>query len=1003
MVVLFNITNMHAGCHIDAFSISHYTTENGLPQNSIKAITNDQLGFYWLATEGGLVRFDGRNFRLFDKANTGIGSNRIVDIMKDVNAGSLFAVTEQGATMSIEKGKSVLSAKNVQDHFSQMGLPVGFQSYFHHTWSFGQEQYFNFEQDTILLPMSPKLAALLTKGRVSWFLSQKEIAAYPISKEIGLENIFNIGQDLYVLQAAGKQLKVLRITPQGATTIALTGDLQERSASPVICVNNATGQTFISSGDCLYLVERDATGNLNTTLLLSGFDFKKKVITAACYDKEQDMLLLGSNVDGLYVLKRKYFQVRVISDLASSYNVVQDQVIYNDSSILTDKGIVFSTGLPQPYFLPQAKTTMKYAGSRIMKTQQSVWAVSGSTLYQYAPDFTTLIQKWSLDFSVSDLAEVQGQLWLGSYDGRVFSINYASGNSNPRFVCTVKTHVHTIKAYQGSAWIGTKAGLYRFDLKDRKLKILKALEGKTVRAVYPLGENELWIGTYDAGFYLYQNGKVKHFPPDKNNYLTSVHCILEDDKGRLWVSTNHGIFLMRKRDLLAYDEKSASIPYYLHFNKEAGFISDEFNGGDNRTGLKLPNGAFCFSSMKGWVFFYPDSVKGMVPDKEMIIDRMETGNTEMPSAESLVLENAFDPVTITIATAYFGNPDNLQYEYRFDDGKWMFPENNQVTFNALSSGDHVLHIRKRVGFGNQYAIKTVKVHVVPAWWETWTFRIVVLLVAVILLWLAFRLRFYLLKKRNKHLEEAVALQTQKLEENINALKQSEERLTKENKFQQRLTNHIAHDVRTPLKYLTLSSAHLYHSIKRKENPKEEDAWEIYKATEQIFHFTGRLISYFNVWTVASQPKEQVAVAQLVEQKFNIFGLAAKERDIELINLVPVGQTIFSHVILVDILLHNLLDNSIKHTTQGTVNVKLETTQHDTIIIISDTGKGIAPQEMKEYNEYLNDEHKPENKNYTGLGFSIIKNILPLINARLILLHNHPQGIVIRLSIPVTFK
>ena len=46
-----------------------WSTEDGLPQNSVHAILQTHDGFLWIATEGGLARFDGLNFRIFQQAN----------------------------------------------------------------------------------------------------------------------------------------------------------------------------------------------------------------------------------------------------------------------------------------------------------------------------------------------------------------------------------------------------------------------------------------------------------------------------------------------------------------------------------------------------------------------------------------------------------------------------------------------------------------------------------------------------------------------------------------------------------------------------------------------------------------------------------------------------------------------------------------------------------------------------------------------------------------------
>src|SRR5687768_14938940 len=57
--------------------LQHFTDENGLPQNSVKAIAQDKNGFMWLATEAGVVRFDGHRFITFDRSVIPILTNRI--------------------------------------------------------------------------------------------------------------------------------------------------------------------------------------------------------------------------------------------------------------------------------------------------------------------------------------------------------------------------------------------------------------------------------------------------------------------------------------------------------------------------------------------------------------------------------------------------------------------------------------------------------------------------------------------------------------------------------------------------------------------------------------------------------------------------------------------------------------------------------------------------------------------------------------------------------------
>src|SRR3954463_760119 len=75
----------------NSFYQQHFNEENGLIQNSIKGIEIDKKGYLWLGTEMGLVRYDGTNFRLYDKTNSPeLKTDRIINLGLLKN-GNLFA------------------------------------------------------------------------------------------------------------------------------------------------------------------------------------------------------------------------------------------------------------------------------------------------------------------------------------------------------------------------------------------------------------------------------------------------------------------------------------------------------------------------------------------------------------------------------------------------------------------------------------------------------------------------------------------------------------------------------------------------------------------------------------------------------------------------------------------------------------------------------------------------------------------------------------------------
>jgi ligand-binding sensor domain-containing protein len=62
------------------FTIINYTTENSLPQNTVKDFHFDNAGFLWIATEDGLVRYDGSVFKNFSVAAVHTLNNRITSL-----------------------------------------------------------------------------------------------------------------------------------------------------------------------------------------------------------------------------------------------------------------------------------------------------------------------------------------------------------------------------------------------------------------------------------------------------------------------------------------------------------------------------------------------------------------------------------------------------------------------------------------------------------------------------------------------------------------------------------------------------------------------------------------------------------------------------------------------------------------------------------------------------------------------------------------------------------
>src|SRR5208283_302748 len=100
----FSIAPVHAQSTPTQYVTRVWHTEEGLPQNSVNAMLQDHHGYIWIGTFGGLARFDGERFTVFDSANTpGFGSDQISSLYES-RSGALWIGTVDGGLIRLQDG-----------------------------------------------------------------------------------------------------------------------------------------------------------------------------------------------------------------------------------------------------------------------------------------------------------------------------------------------------------------------------------------------------------------------------------------------------------------------------------------------------------------------------------------------------------------------------------------------------------------------------------------------------------------------------------------------------------------------------------------------------------------------------------------------------------------------------------------------------------------------------------------------------------------------------------
>ncbi|XZF15701.1 ATP-binding protein [Chitinophagaceae bacterium MMS25-I14] len=1002
LFTLLTTDMLFAQTDLSDFYLRHFTSENGLSQNTVKSIAPDDYGFVWLATESGLLRFDGNNFKQFDKKNTGILSSRMFDIQRGTDANTLVAISGIGELLSISGGK----AQKTTGGSSNVLLPGSAEKMKPRFFKWMQGQVW---ADSLFFHTDKTLEAMVTfQHGIIWYTNKRPTDHTYIPSLTTSKELFLFDHAIYRIAGGPAGDTLQRITPDGIRNVTFKGDFaawqsRHRSRDYFIENSHAAGQAFLYTSQCLYLAEPLSDGSISTKLLLSGFDLNRQLIGCAYYDSLHQRIFLGSYTNGLYILERKKFYTAIYQGKGAlpTINVIYDQVALNDSTVLTGNGTIFHTNpaIPPAYRNLPGYGNDPHSSPVFRSGSGNVWVCGRDRIFLMDSTATNIKKEWICPGPMTLAESKDGRIWIGTEHSGMFVLDMRDTQPELRPVLGAHQHIMSIEwEDEQFLWICTIHHLLRMNINTGTIDTLNSLTDKMARSLYIPRPGEVWICTYEDGLFLWQKGRLTHFPVTNYPYLKTVNEVLEDEQGYFWISTNHGIYQAKRADLLRYASNRGEEPYLYYYSKQSGFVTNEFNGGSPYVGVKLRNGFFSISSMNGVVFFRPSAIKAELPEEKFIIDKIEVDDREIISGTgSLVLNRNFKTLKITPVSAYMGNPANLKYEFRLNnDSEWRNTYAGSVILSSLPAGHNHIFIRRKAGFGlENYVTSELLIYVPPAWWQTRWFYILASVLLVMLIWLIIRLRVRHWKMRNQLLETAIQRRTQDLKDIIYDLEDSENRLGEQLQFQTKLNEQITHDITTPLKYLSIFTQQVSD---RKEGQNDAEMQYVHQDINRIYEVVQNLGEYMRTRLLKNISGTRFNMHDLVKQKAELFKIAATASNNIIENRTDPALFIHQNESLISIVLHNLIDNAVKNTENGKIIITTMAENGRIILSISDNGRGMTPAQLQAYNDYFRTSTMDRSALNTGFGFQIIKEIAILQKLEIRVVANHSKGVDFRVLI-----
>lgn len=985
IILAFFLLNLYASSQVH--DKIWYDADNGLTQNSIKDLVKDKDGFVWIATENGILRYDGYSFVTYNRFR--IKNQMFKNFFNRNSADSIYIDNAyEGEVVFIHKRRASVSVHNTKKWHNESFRKVNYHHYFKKDLASNVDERINFFIRT------NSGTYFIRNGELSYrdFITKNECS---ISHSFFLKNLnraFTIDDSLFFLDQKAYINK---------------GKLKYFSTDAVFYKKNTklywsqvNNQVFIIDGDDIYRISF-SDNHLSANKIMTYKNFWKQNFNVLFYDHHYNKLFLGSSTKGLCIVG--FPQMKVVkSDLDKGGHVFYANIPFSENSIMSPHGIEYNHhGLVKDWAF--ASKSDKY--NMIEDSKSNILVKYSDKLYMLSKESNfQKIKTYVFDTEIGNMSR-DGDLYFLSFinnnytgDLRVYE---NADYSNAKYHFFFKTTVNDIVRLNSSTLlVGCRDGLYTANLVTKKTKKINKINDFFVRNIIQSKEGNFWILTHGQGFYLYKKNAITKLPLDPKNFLLNAHCIVEDKHGYFWISSNNGLFKVSKEQLLTYyKDQSTKIIYYRYSTKD-GFLTNEFNGGCTPCGNMLKNGEITFPSLDGVVFFDPAKVTAFLPKHGIYIERAVVDGKEVFFNNTLKLDNNFSRADLFIDLPYFDDSENIYLEAKLNNDKWEYlKKDRNFSINNLSYGHYTLYIRLKNVDGQSF-YKKVEIIVPPLFYETQWFRAACLLALIFLIYISFRLRMKFLKDRNLLLEKTVHERTRELKETIANVMRVKEKLKKEVIQQQKLVGTISHDITTPIKYLSIVTKDLYETSADNYIMKKEYLAAIYKSARQLYDFTITLKEYAELYSEEQNvfEPESYRLYDIIEKKKLLFETLLKN-DVKIYNKIQRDFYCSINKKVLSVIIHNLLDNAVKNTSKGEIVLSASTIGENITLSINDTGVGMNDEQISYYNSLLNNEDSTKLMlQKFGMGLHLVMQMLAMINSDIFFEKNKPKGTRIKLTL-----
>jgi PAS domain S-box-containing protein len=767
-------------------AIDTWRQPQGLPQNSVKAILQTRDGYMWIGTKGGLARFDGVHFTVFDDRDRSQLQENEVWSIQEGDDSSLWIGTYGGGLSRLKDGK--FTVYTTKDGLSGDAVAELCKDTEGAIWIATDQGLSRFKEGKFeTYTVKDGLASNTIRG----LYPEADGSVWIGTNKGGLHRF--------------KDGRITRLTVAGLTSSTVVEEFcRDRQHSLWVATSTGllrldeskTHHYAISEGlssDNTVDVKEDAQGNIwvgtqegldkysRATDSFSNVQSSSMVNTL--YSDREGSLWVGSAAEGLSRFRQGLFTSYTKADgLADdmSTTVLQDRRA--NLWIGTARGLnLFKDGrftILKPRGSFENVTITALAEGRDGK----VWVAIQDHIYHLAndgrcavgacqPEFIPLPNKAMSGTSIKVILEDRaGAIWFGtSFDGL---FRYKEGKFT---AYTTKDGLSNnyirglVEDADGSLWIATKGGGLNH-LKDGKFTAYTVSDGlanNSLQTLYRARDGSLWIATRQ-GVNRFKDGKFVIFRVNDGFFTSFVYSFVEDDKGNLWMGCSKGIFRVSLRQLDDFAAGKIKAVDSVHYGLEDGLSSTVAVVAQSPLSYKTSDGRVWFVTLKG--------ISVADPEKLSLNEVPPLVHLEGVSVDGhgFELDRAADaaPGRGDLVFHYTGlsflAPERVHFKYKLEgyDSAWIDSGVRRSAFYSnIPPGNYTFRViaANSDGIWN-FEGASFTVHLAPHFYQTNWFYGLCLGAAGLLVFAVYRVRIRQLRVRQQDLTELVDVRTSELQE-----------------------------------------------------------------------------------------------------------------------------------------------------------------------------------------------------------------------------------------------